>query len=477
MWEFKKFENNTALISEGGRQITYRELDVLQKQYAAFMDSERSFVFLICDISVESILIYISCIQNRIPVMVLDNKLSGEKVADLIYAYQPDYIWDFGKQYFWEEYILEKSFQDFCLYHKTQNRVSVNKDLALVLLTSGSVGSKKGVRISYQNIESNMRSIAKSLELSEKDVAMVMLPMCYTYGLSVIHSNLSVGGTLLVPKSQIFTARFWEFFKIYNGSSICGVPYTYQLLRRLGFYKKELPSLRLITQAGGALGIEEQKYLLEYAKKHDVNVAIMYGQTEATARISCYFLNRHPEKIGSVGKVISGGVIEIESRESETEGEIIYLGDNVSLGYAQSYEDLCKNAENNRTICTGDIGYLDDEGYLYIIGRKKRFAKILGVRMNLDDLQRVLSQKSHAIIFCIEYNEKIYAFVEKESNICKEKVINAIEEIGMDKRIFEIVMEKKIPRECNGKVSYSRLLKDLEGEKNGCTNDFNAAYI
>lgn len=455
MWNFKDYQYNLALIDESGRQITYGELEKYQSIYYGYMNFGRTLVFLICDVSIESILIYITCIQNKIPVMVLDHKISKEKIDELIELYHPKFVWHFGEAVDFINYRVKKFFENFQLFCNDEAGIPVYEQLALLLLTSGSTGSKKSVRISYRNIESNMISIAESLALTKKDAAMVMLPICYSYGLSIIHSNLFVGATLLVPKSPFFSVKFWDFFSKYHGTSICGVPYTYEVLRKLKFHEKTFPALRLITQAGGPLGIEEQKYFLHYVQKNRIDLAIMYGQTEATARISCYFLSRQKEKLGSVGKVIPNGKIEIVQKDKSGRGEIIYKGKNVSLGYAESAVDLIKGDENKEILHTGDLGYLDGEGYLYITGRKNRIAKILGVRLNLDELQELLSQKSGFQVFCVEEGGVLFAFINERDLV--SNVYDAIRDIKMDSRVFEVEYINEFPREENGKISYKKI--------------------
>lgn len=440
MWNLLTYSENVAFFMENGQRITYRELNKLQKMYSDCMKVKRELVLVVCSLCIESIIIYIACIQSRVPVMMVDCNLSEEKLNSLIEDYKPKYIWNLDNNMNLKDYRLERSFDKYRFYSIEREGILVNENLALLLLTSGTTGSKKSVRISYENIKENMEAIVKVLELSHKDVAAMMLPLCYSYGLSVLNSNLSVGATLLVPESKIYSKDFWDFFCDFQGTSICGVPYTYEILKKLKFHNKVLPSLRLMTQAGGALGIDEQKYFLEYANKNNCEFAVMYGQTEATARISSFFLNRNVSKLGSVGKSISGK-IEIRDRGTDGSGEIVYIGKNVTMGYAISYEDLLMNDENKGVLYTGDIGYLDDDGYLYITGRKNRIAKPQGVRISLDEIQRKISDKAGEQIICMDGNRKIYICVEKKYNC--NKITDIIMDLDMDYRIFEIIYIKK----------------------------------
>ena len=453
MWDFNAYPHNTALLSEDGRQLSYRELDKLQQHYGNFIQDKRALTFLICDTSMEDIIFYIACVQNKIPVMLVDKNLPGEVIDRLVDSYKPKYIWCLGEDFGHCGYMVCNHGNAYKLYCKEDINTAVNEELALLLLTSGSTGSQKSVRISYKNIQANMQSIADSLALNETDAAMVMLPMYYSYGLSVIHSNLFAGATLLIPKSSFFSPKFWNFFKECHGTSLCGVPYTYEVLKKLNFHQNILPDLRLITQAGGALNIEMQKYLLAYVKDKNINLAIMYGQTEATARISCYFLNENPEKMGSVGRVIPDGRIELE--DGCDKGEFLYMGKNVSLGYANSSLDLLRGDENKGILHTGDIGYIDGDGFLYITGRKSRIAKVLGIRINLDELQELLSQISGFTVICVEKKGYIFAFIDDRKK--EEAVYKAAKESNIDIRFFKVICEKEIPRGSNGKILYGQL--------------------
>lgn len=455
IWNFDKNPEKIAFITEQGDLLTYGDLEKICNQYGLFMEGERQLVFLVCDNSIESILIYVSCIQNRIPVLLFDSKLSKEALHSLIGSYQPKWIWCQGEWEMSAGYQVARTVHSFFLYQQKKCKIDIYQELALLLLTSGSTGSKKTVMLSYGNIVSNMQGIAKTLKISNKDKGMFMLPLGYSYGLSVIHSHLERGAAILVPSSKFYQKSFWDFFKREGGTSICGVPYMYHVLKRLKIMEKEFPSLRLITQAGGELEVTEQQYFLHCAVKQKADFAVMYGQTEATARISCFYLNEHPEKIGSVGRVLPGGQLWIEQADKKNLGEIIYQGDNVMLGYAQGEKDLARRQAADVKLFTGDLGYLDEEGYLYIRGRKSRIAKVHGIRINLDELQRKLTVASGEIVYCVEGGECLYVCCTTQ--VLVEKMGYLLNNLSFDKRMCRIRFIKDIPTNENGKVNYKRL--------------------
>lgn len=439
----------------------YGELDTLQNQCVLFMHQERKLVLLIADNSLESIILYICCIQNKIPIILLENSIRRNELKDIIGAYRPSYIWMPNGYEIISNYLESAVFRGYRLMIsvKNENAATINDELALLLLTSGSTGGKKCVRISYKNIEVNQKSIVKALEITQQDKAMIMLSICYSYGLSVVNSNLSVGAALLLPKTKLYRKEYWEFFDRNKGTSICGVPYTYEVLLKTGFISMKLMSLRLITQAGGKLEEKWQRELLQYSQVNQVDVAIMYGQTEATARMSTFFLNRFPDKINSVGMTIDGGEFRIEKPDQNGIGEVVYLGENVSMGYADGASDLSLEDENRQKLYTGDMGYLDAEGFLYLTGRKKRIAKIHGYRINLMEMEQLLEQKSGAKVICMETAEKIVVCILHQNDY--NRVLSACNLLNVDSRLLKIRVVKQIPRNSTGKVLYEILQKEL----------------
>ena len=327
----------------------------------------------------------------------------------------------------------------------------INEELALLLSTSGSTGSIKYVRQSYKNIMVNTESIITALEIKKSDRAMVMLPLTYTYGLSIVNTYLKVGATLLIPSKGILNTSFWNFARKVHCTSICGVPVTYDYLRMVKFAWSSVPSITLATQAGGKLSAMTEEYMCDCAESNHFDFAVMYGQTEATARISCHFLNRNPEKKGSVGRVVKGGKVTIE------DGEIVYHGENVSMGYACDYKDLALGDVNNETLHTGDLGYMDEEGYIYVTGRMKRIAKVNGVRISLDELESIIEEKYDYSCMCIERDDIIHIFLEAD-NIDDSYVLYLSRDLSNQLKInirnISINLVDKIPRLVNGKKDY-----------------------
>jgi long-chain acyl-CoA synthetase len=267
--------------------------------------------------------------------------------------------------------------------------------LALLLSTSGSTGEPRLVKLSLSNLHANAASIAECLALTPEERPITTLPIHYSYGLSVINSHLLVGATVLLTDKSVASAPFWPFFKAHEASSLSGVPTTYAILRKLRFERMSLPSLRTMTQAGGAMPPEDQRWFSEQALLKGQKLVVMY---EATARMTCLPSERLIEKLGSIGLAIPGGQLLVVDEqgtpvsEAGQVGELLYKGPNVMMGYATEAADLALPDQQGGTLRTGDLGWQDEEGFAFITGRLKRFIKVFGQRIGLDEVESSLQQ-------------------------------------------------------------------------------------
>ena len=334
-------------------------------------------------------------------------------------------------------------------------------DLALLLTTSGSTGSPKLVRLTKENLLANANSIVEYLKINSLERPVTSLPMHYSYGLSVINSHLISGATLLLTNFSIVQKEFWAFVREQKASSIAGVPYTYEMLKMLRFFTMKLPDLKTLTQAGGKLSAAN---IAEYAAKckaADKQFIVMYGQTEATARMSYLPFEFAEQHSASIGIPIPGGAFSIMDNDgsmitnNDQEGELVYSGKNVCLGYAEKAEDLLKGDENLGKLFTGDIAKKDQEGFYYITGRKKRFIKIYGNRINLDEVEQLL-KGNHFECACIGVDDKLSVFTtQPESEIIIRTFLS--EKTGLHIKAFEIKYIAELPKNSSGKLLYANL--------------------
>ncbi|NEU10009.1 AMP-binding protein [Flavihumibacter sp. R14] len=269
-----------------------------------------------------------------------------------------------------------------------------NDRTALVLFTSGSTDRPKGVMLSHLNLTSNTESIVKYLNLTATDTMGVVLPFHYCYGLSLLHTHLKVGGSLVLINNFIFLASVIKDLKNFNCTGFAGVPSHFQILLRkfLTFTKTDFPHLRYVTQAGGKL---HDVFIKEFKEAFpDIAFVVMYGQTEATARLAYLPSEMLHAKLGSIGKEIPGVTLAIvddqlcEVKVGEV-GEIAAKGDNIMKGY---YGDPDATGEvlMNGWLMTGDLAMRDEDGFIFLVGRKKEIIKVGGRRVSPKEIEEVI---------------------------------------------------------------------------------------
>lgn len=465
---FKNYGDKIAAIDDKGEKLTYEDIDIFSSELKNII-GRRCLVFSLCTNSIGALAGYVAFQNNDIVPLLLANKLDDELLECLFELYGPEYIWAPKDDRFKEkEYSVVWEKYDYLLYKTNYKSFPMASELALLLTTSGSTGSPKLVRQSYKNIEANTKSIIEYLEIKEDERAITTLPMNYTYGLSIINTHLYTGATILLTEKSIFQKEFWDFFKENRATSLAGVPYTYEMLDKLRFFRMELPSLRCLTQAGGKLSPELHKKFAEYAQNEGKKFFVMYGQTEATARMAYLPYNKSIEKYGSMGIAIPGGefqLIDIEGNEITEPyitGELVYKGENVTLGYAEKGEDLILGDERKGVLVTGDMAQRDDEGYFYIVGRKKRFLKIYGNRINLDETERLLKgQFENCDCACSGVDDKMYIFITNSLYVAEVKKYIS-DKTKLNANAFKIIVIEEIPKNDAGKILYSQLNQYLE---------------
>ena len=301
-----RYIGRLAAIQDNGEEVTYEELADIQEQLKKLLP-ERAFVFTLCTNTLGSLCAYIGILGSGSVQLLLDANMSEELLYNLIETYRPNYIFMPVDMLRFEEKkeiyrIHNYKLVECCI----EDKVDLNPELALLLTTSGSTGSPKLVRQSYKNIQANVESIVSYLELDETERPITTLPMNYTYGLSIINSHLQVGATILFTEKSIMNKLFWNFAKAENATSFGGVPYTYEMLKRIKFNRINLPALRTMTQAGGKLSPELHKEFARYAQETGKHFVVMYGQTEATARMAYLPAEEAEKRYGSMGIAIPG---------------------------------------------------------------------------------------------------------------------------------------------------------------------------
>jgi long-chain acyl-CoA synthetase len=353
------------------------------------------------------------------------------------------------------------SYRDYVLLERDAASIELHPDLALMMTTSGSTGSSKFVRLSYDNLASNALSIAEYLGIREDDRAITTLPMHYVYGLSVINSHLQSGATVILSAGSFMDRRLWGILRTQQVTSISGVPYTYEFLDRLGWNRMEVPSLKTLTQAGGKLSASLVRKFAATCQSRGMRFFVMYGAAEATARMSYLPPELATQKPTSIGVAIPGGELWIENEaghivtQSGVIGELCYRGKNVMLGYARCREDLALGDENHGVLRTGDLAKRDEDGWYYIVGRKSRFVKVYGNRVCLDELEQLIRDAGVDCV-CTGGDDGLRAYISKSS--MQDDVVLYIRSVTkFFEPVLSIVVIDKIPRNEFGKILYSEL--------------------
>ncbi len=277
---------------------------------------------------------------------------------------------------------------------------------AEIIFTSGSTGKPKGVMISHKNLIANTSSIVEYLQLTQDDRMLVVLPFYYCYGLSLLHTHLRVGGSIVFNNSFIFLGGVLKSLVDYKCTGFAGVPSHFQILLRKSdsFKQTSFPDLKYVTQAGGKLA---PVFIDEFRQAHpEVRFIVMYGQTEATARLSWLPPEVYDRRKGSMGKGIPGVELKVVNEKGELikpgeTGEVIARGDNIMMGYFAD-EEGTKNAIRNGWLYTGDLGTVDEDGYIYLTARSKEIIKVRGKRISPKEIEAVILALPEVIDCTIE---------------------------------------------------------------------------
>ena len=455
----EQYTNREAVYAD--RSYSYKEMLEVGDSICQEV-GERSLVFCLCANRVESLFAYIGFLRGRVVPVLLDADIPVEQLQKLMERYQPTHVWAPETR---ED--LANSLDAFYGYggyalFETETSVhhQLHEELALLLTTSGSTGSPKLVRLTYKNLMANASSIIDYLEIDETDKPITTLPMNYSYGLSIINSHLLKGATLILTDRSIVQKEFWELCRAEQATTFGGVPFHYEMLKRLKFETYDLPSLKKLTQAGGKLDSKLVQHFATVCAEKGIQFFIMYGQTEATARMSYLPDQMHAKKEGSIGIAIPGGTLTLRDefgndiKDANVTGELVYQGDNVSFGYATSLADLSKGDDNQGVLRTGDMAYRDEDGYFFIVGRIKRMIKLYGSRISLDEVEALLREHGHDCV-CAGEDDQLYVYTLQDDVARIQKLIK--EQIKV--KGVRVMQIDEIPRNAFGKIRYAALPK------------------
>jgi acyl-CoA synthetase (AMP-forming)/AMP-acid ligase II len=450
-WEnFEKYKERPALFVTDN-YVTYKELNQLCELFANQLPKEKKLVLLDADNSLESIVALYGALKKGHGVLLCErgNAVLKQKLCE---RFKP-------------ELIFEKRGSSWELSQRKHNySPALHKDLAFLLTTSGSTGDPKCVRLSKTNILSNTDAISSYLSISETDRSLLLLPIFYCFGLSVLNTHLSKGACVYIQGPSVDDTTFFRYLTEKKITNFSGVPHTFELLARKGFLKKHLSSVRYIAQAGGKLRKDLVIAYDSWARTNEANFFVMYGQAEASPRIAYVPPSMLADNPDCIGCPIPGGQLclmdteEQEITQAGIEGELIYRGPNVMMGYAENALDLSKGKEID-VLRTGDIGVLTETNLFKVTARKKRICKIYGKRYNLDKIEQVLRTIDSSAV-CLS-NDTIL-FIASENKVSEKLVSLASSKFNFPHSNISTLYYNKIPVLASGKTDYSTIVKDSQ---------------
>lgn len=449
-WNRPSTDEQCALLLQDGSRVTYRELYAAADAFAALLP-RRSLVLIRVGNNLPTVAAYLGCLRHGHVCLPVSKDTHGSMLETLCRTYAPDYIYAPSAD---GSYTLQEQ-------NPADSPTPLHADLRVLLSTSGSTGSPKLVRLTANNLQANACSIASYLELTAEDRPVTNLPLYYSYGLSVLNSHLLVGASILLTGDSLISPAFWSFCRENGVTSMAGVPYTYDMLEALSFRTQYPATLRCMTQAGGHMSAEMVQKYAAWAAENNIRFYVMYGQTEATARMSYLPPAAALSKPGSIGIAIPGGAFSLLDEEGaaitapDISGELLYSGANVCMGYAECRADLALGDSNGGQLHTGDVARRDADGYYYITGRMKRFLKIAGNRFGLDELERRFAEEGIDAV-CGGTDGRLLVAVTDEAQ--KKPAAAFLKNTWhLMRNQYEVRVVARIPRSATGKILYAEL--------------------
>jgi len=411
--------DGTAVIYDG-REISFRELKAMGDKLISGI-APRSVKFIKAATSPETVALFAACINNGIVPLMLPEKIDQSLYDKL---------------------------------HEMYGGAAVHDDLALLLSTSGSTGSPKLVRTSYANLEADCRYAAEDHHLSAGDRFMVPLPLCYAFGIQVMSACLKVGATIVISSKGVIDPGFGDVLESAKATHFVGVPYMYEMLDRIGFFKRPFPSLKNLSISGGALGPALRRKYAEWAHGAGKVFCEIYGQTETLAYMAKLETNDHLDRIGSIGQASSGGHFTVKD-----DGGLVYHGPIVAMGYAYSREDLLKGDEWKGVRETGDMATIDAAGYVTLTGRASRFIKIFGNRVSLQEVENIVKDNfPQTQSAAVGRDNHLTVFIS-DGSLKPDVERLLVQTLHFNATAMEVRALDAIPLNANGKTDYQRLEK------------------
>lgn len=426
--------------------ITYGDLTSLAVDWAARLHGQRNLVFIYARNDCESVSALLGALGAGHAVALFDPNLPEAARTEIESIYEPAWVIGPGHGKL-----------------KALQKITgpISPVLSILLSTSGSTGSAKLVRLTFSALQRNAEGIADVLGIGEDDVAAGHLPLHYSYGLSVVTSHLIRGARVRLTEASFTDRDFWKAMRVARVTHLPGVPFHYHIMLKLGLERLDVPSLRTLTQAGGALAPALRRKAYDFMEERGGKFFVLYGQTEAAPRMTTL---RHEDFLvapESVGKPLPGCRIEVQAPDELGRGEVIFHGPNVMLGYAESRADLALGDELGGSLRTGDLGMLDADGRLTLTGRAKRSCKLFGLRINLDEVESIANVGGPAAV--TQSGDRLIIHVASTGKVTEDTALmDAImsrlrARLALPLSSYQARIVSALPRTERGKIDYVAL--------------------
>lgn len=498
----RQYPDKIALIHERVR-VTYSQINARANSLAHYLIGSGvragDRIAILFDNSLEYVLSYYGVLKSGAVAVPLNTDLKPDSLRSILLELEPTCIISSSKfdRLLQAAQVEELEIQNFIVSNPQQkspggdyvissledliqddasdnpNVQIQGSELASIIYTSGSTGRPKGVMLTHMNIVSNTNSICQYLRLTASDIQMVVLPFFYVMGKSLLNTHFAVGGTVVINNKFAFPASVLNEMVAEKVTGFSGVPSTYAyLLHRspLASYRDKLSSLRYCSQAGGHMSRAVKKGLRQVLPSH-TDIYIMYGATEASARLSYLVPNRYTEKMDSIGKAIPGVTLCILGEDGNElppgqTGELVAQGPNIMRGYWKD-RDSTARALNGKWYRTGDQAYRDAEGYFFLVGRKDEQLKVGGHRINPREIEDVLMESGllvEAVVVGLPddlLGYRLLAIGVANSKDCSEQAIRSYcyEKLGRTKTPQEIVLVRVLPKSSSGKIDRNKCVE------------------
>jgi acyl-CoA synthetase (AMP-forming)/AMP-acid ligase II len=476
-------ENSVLTEAASGRTLRGREIaDAVVGHAAGFLASglqARDRVLISCGVNAASTLAYLGAMYAGIVPVLLDERMLAASGSAAFMKANAKAAWTDGRAG-WEwarqsgflqlEGNLDASSAASCSIDSLQPFPCNENNLAALMPTSGSTGVPRLVMVSHGNLISNTEAIIRSQRLENDEKALLIMPVSYCFGASVMHTHLYQGGGVVFDPRFMFPDKALQSIDTYQCTTFAGVPTVYNiLLRRSHIQSMKLPSLRRFLQAGGALAKESVRELCGIVPS--AQLFVMYGQTEATSRISCLPPECLSNKLGSVGLPLDNLTIRIVDDQDRDvavgqTGEIQISGPSVCQGYLDEAEATL-NKFDHGWLKTGDLAAVDEDGYLWIKGRTSDFIKIRGYRVGLAEVEAKVaavpgvSECAAMGVQHPEAGEAIVLFIVEEGGAFNNETSTLAERVRhalpVQWTCSSVQVVAELPKTANGKIARSQL--------------------